>query len=335
MPSLTSSASSAPTAAQLNYVRNLRSERTAEQFQSALSQASIPAGYADALSLVSRRQISLLIDSLAAMPRSTTPALDATRGEVIPVPTQHNRAGRMLAAGSLEATVVLMDGRHVTVTVRTRTRSGRGWTNAALGEGRTKVSILGNAAAKVTGTADAPRITYYTRREEYRKAIEAVFSYAAGDMLPVGVQSVREASRCGRCFRTLTDPVSIDRGIGPECYGRSTGSRHVGSRTDTVTYTEEQPLSPVGPTFRIDVNTGRPVIDEPVVNMVTSTYTIPTPDVEVASPAPAAINIDVTPAELDRAQSLIAEALDAYLDGSTDATFALNVFKAMADQVQR
>lgn len=25
------------------------------------------------------------------------------------------------------------------------------------------------------------------------------------------------AGRCGKCGRTLTDPVSIDRGIGPEC----------------------------------------------------------------------------------------------------------------------
>jgi hypothetical protein len=38
---------------------------------------------------------------------------------------------------------------------------------------------------------------------------------------------VQVESRCGRCTRQLTDPVSIARGIGPECFGRDTGSRHV------------------------------------------------------------------------------------------------------------
>lgn len=30
---------------------------------------------------------------------------------------------------------------------------------------------------------------------------------------------------CCYCGKPLTDPVSIDRGIGPDCYGRHTGSR--------------------------------------------------------------------------------------------------------------
>lgn len=32
---------------------------------------------------------------------------------------------------------------------------------------------------------------------------------------------------CCRCGRKLTDPVSIQRGIGPECFGKMTGSKVV------------------------------------------------------------------------------------------------------------
>lgn len=36
----------------------------------------------------------------------------------------------------------------------------------------------------------------------------------------------QEASECGVCGLELTDPVSIDRGVGPTCYGKLTGSQH-------------------------------------------------------------------------------------------------------------
>jgi hypothetical protein len=42
----------------------------------------------------------------------------------------------------------------------------------------------------------------------------------------MGSLSCAEEARCGKCGRALTDPVSIARGIGPECYGASTGSAH-------------------------------------------------------------------------------------------------------------
>ncbi len=30
---------------------------------------------------------------------------------------------------------------------------------------------------------------------------------------------IRHSGKCGRCGRTLTTPESLDRGIGPECWG--------------------------------------------------------------------------------------------------------------------
>lgn len=40
-----------------------------------------------------------------------------------------------------------------------------------------------------------------------------------GDAIPPELE-VRHEGRCGRCNRKLTVPESIDRGIGPECFGR-------------------------------------------------------------------------------------------------------------------
>lgn len=40
-----------------------------------------------------------------------------------------------------------------------------------------------------------------------------------GGKIPDALE-VRHEGRCGRCNRRLTVPESIDRGIGPECWGR-------------------------------------------------------------------------------------------------------------------
>lgn len=51
---------------------------------------------------------------------------------------------------------------------------------------------------------------------------ERVLAYALqGRALP---GEVFLAAQCSSCGKTLTDPVSVERGIGPECYGRHTGS---------------------------------------------------------------------------------------------------------------
>lgn len=42
-----------------------------------------------------------------------------------------------------------------------------------------------------------------------------------------GTVEVKESLRCGHCGIKLKDPVSIDRGIGPKCYGKATGSQAI------------------------------------------------------------------------------------------------------------
>src|SRR4051794_40372021 len=129
------------------------------------------------------RDASRLIDQLTAIrvERRSTPAADAPQDGAVDMaaPALDTRAGRMLAAGSIEATVTLLDGRHVTVTIRTRTRSGRGHTNADLGAdgSRTTIKVLGSTVGWIGRFGDQYRLTLRTRRSEYATAINAVLLY--------------------------------------------------------------------------------------------------------------------------------------------------------------
>jgi hypothetical protein len=61
-------------------------------------------------------------------------------------------------------------------------------------------------------------------------AAEAALDYAWTGRLPQpknGSVDVKEASQCGYCGKKLTDPVSIERGIGPDCLGKTTGSKTI------------------------------------------------------------------------------------------------------------
>lgn len=40
------------------------------------------------------------------------------------------------------------------------------------------------------------------------------------------LESVKLADRCARCSREISDPESIERGVGPECWGKVTNSHH-------------------------------------------------------------------------------------------------------------
>lgn len=67
-------------------------------------------------------------------------------------------------------------------------------------------------------------------------AARAALTFArTGETLtaPNGTVAVVEESTCGACGRELTDPVSIERGIGPECFGKSTGTKTITSRKRT------------------------------------------------------------------------------------------------------
>lgn len=51
------------------------------------------------------------------------------------------------------------------------------------------------------------------------KALDWTLGQLANGAIPAKLEMWHEG-RCGRCARRLTDPVSIERGLGPECAGK-------------------------------------------------------------------------------------------------------------------
>lgn len=80
----------------------------------------------------------------------------------------------------------------------------------------------------------------YTQASDSRKGVRyaaelVISSLVTGDYPEPNAlgetYSLVPADLCGRCSRELTDPVSIERGIGPECYGKVTGSKRAHSHS--------------------------------------------------------------------------------------------------------
>ncbi len=66
-----------------------------------------------------------------------------------------------------------------------------------------------------------PLITY---------AAKAALQYAETGEAPKpanGTVEVVESTLCGHCGLTLRDPISIERGVGPTCFGKETGSKTI------------------------------------------------------------------------------------------------------------
>lgn len=278
----------APTSRQISYIQAMRAERGLEP----LANIALP---------LTRNGASQMIETLLNMPRTPRPTrsapTDSQDGEAIPTPSVATRAGRMLLAGGIEATVTLPNGQHVTFRITSRHRVGRGWANCApTDEGAyTNIKVLGQRIGWINVTETGWKLTFRTGQVHIKDAARALFGYASrgrGDT-DWGAYRVQEASRCGRCLRALTDPVSIEHGIGPECFGRTTGSHHAAVDRE-VSRSEIQERNE-----RIDTALATPAAQPPLTS------------------------------ELQRARDLIAEALDAY-SSTRDAEFALNVFDQLA-----
>lgn len=290
-----------------------------------------------------------LIDRLIAIPAAGAASRRGGGGSSVPTPSGLTRAGRMLLAGGVEATATLADGRHVTVRIRTRKRSGRGWANAAPREegARTSVSILGSRVGWVNVDADGRwGLTLRTRRAEYVDAIRAIFEYASGVERGADAIRVQEASRCGRCFRTLTDPLSIDRGIGPECFGRDTGSQHVAEERRASGQDVRAEQSPEEWGDMVGAAEDRmhaqfAAAEQAAERAAYEAEMAQDRQMEALELAAEALSIPVDVAAAERggrvlaagdarrARDLIAEALDAYF-GEPESSFALGIFDQLA-----
>jgi hypothetical protein len=148
-------------------------------------------------------------------------------------PTNITRAGRMLLAGSLIATVTSKrTGQHVTLRLkasRKDTSGGPTWPRVPF-EDATHVFIDDYDGERVA--------TFYPQKGKLwleagttaavQWTVVHLLRFLAGKDPAFEAQAeLAEADLCGRCGRELTDPVSIERGLGPDCFGALTGSEAV------------------------------------------------------------------------------------------------------------
>jgi len=141
------------------------------------------------------------------------------------------RAARMMEQGRVTVTFRSPTGSHITITAKAKAprENGQGWTTVPLAEARVVYFEVPNE----TGWND--RVAKMTRNGGFVAEANAdparvfcakqLVRFLGGLETPTSLE-IFEEDRCGRCGRQLTDPVSIERGIGPECYGKCTGSQH-------------------------------------------------------------------------------------------------------------
>lgn len=160
--------------------------------------------------------------------------------------SEDTRLGRMLSAGRLTATVKSKrSGEHMTLTLTCSAKIENRWQHVPFAEA-THVFIT-----QGPGGYGAPKIgTYYPKTGKLYieprfvspsiprtlaglkytpwgySLLQALVVAPATGVLETNCHEISEANLCGTCGKELTDPVSIERGIGPTCFGKSTGSKH-------------------------------------------------------------------------------------------------------------
>jgi hypothetical protein len=130
-------------------------------------------------------------------------------------------------------------GKHVTVRLSAKKRAADGWVSRATVAGRVGI---GDATAIFAEDTDLEypenRIgSFYFKSGEWRAeedadparvwAAEKLLYWALSGFDLDEYAEIFLAAECVYCGRPLTDPESVERGIGPECFGRSTKSKAV------------------------------------------------------------------------------------------------------------
>lgn len=166
-----------------------------------------------------------------------------TAQETLLPDTQEQVAHALRVGGRARVTVTSRQtGRHLTVRLACKAKGDDGrWISRARLAGRVGFDDAdalfvdgGDAAfAEWVGTLYTKSGTWYTpkvwadpRGEWYFWAAKAVVAWALGSA-PLEQATVALAEECSVCGRALTDPESIQRGIGPECFGKRTEASHV------------------------------------------------------------------------------------------------------------
>ena len=143
------------------------------------------------------------------------------------------RAARMLEQGRVTVTFVSgKTGQHITIRARCRkpgSDPSQSWEICPLAEARVINFDVPNSQGfpdKVARYSVGRGIVVERGADPARVyCAQQLLNFVTGKALPPSLTAMEE-SRCGRCGHELTDPESIARGIGPDCYGHVTSSQH-------------------------------------------------------------------------------------------------------------
>lgn len=116
--------------------------------------------------------------------------------------------------GSAESEWPLGSGqKHITYFLNVKAPGGKRWPNGSQSPWR-YIGILRKEDGHIKPTGKSE----FTKGDKfYDVAAWTVRAVVEGKMLPAGY-AIRHAGKCGKCGRELTDPESLDRGIGPDCW---------------------------------------------------------------------------------------------------------------------
>lgn len=147
--------------------------------------------------------------------------------EIDPNQLLDNDFGLCLAHGRLKATITNADGSHLTVAFKNWKRGDRRRNVPIYEADRIYVQVpnqtgWGDKIGNVDLTTGLFRAEPSADPERVAAALR-ILAAAQGQSVS---ERIQHPGTCMVCGRELTDPVSIDRGIGPDCYGSITGSEH-------------------------------------------------------------------------------------------------------------
>lgn len=153
------------------------------------------------------------------------------------IPDGGSRASHRLSEGALTVTVTSKATmRHVTLRFRCRKRTESGkWITVPF-QDASHVFIEDydwESLATLYPANGVLRFAPHTS-EAARWCVLAVLDHTSGNPAPERVAEITPEDVCIRCSRPLTDPESIERGYGPECFGLATSSSAVSARDRQV-----------------------------------------------------------------------------------------------------
>jgi hypothetical protein len=144
--------------------------------------------------------------------------------------------GMALAAGRLVATVIsVKTGQHITIRLtckRPPSSDEKRWRTCQFEQAQRVFADIPRGTSLLAG--ESPGV-YIPAEDVFRSTAGAdqarVWATLFALKAAAGIERSPEAeilqkTNCLHCGRGLTDPESITRGIGPDCYGKLTSSRH-------------------------------------------------------------------------------------------------------------